>query len=70
MSDENLPTNVPWWLSLIKWALIVYATGAALTFVFFFAMLAFALNSISQALGLSVIAGVFWPFGIYLWLFP
>lgn len=70
MSNESVPINVPWWQSLIKWAFIIYATGAALTFLFFFAMLAFTLNSILQALVLSVMAAAFWPFGIILWLFP
>jgi hypothetical protein len=66
MSDKNVPINDPWWKSLIKWTVIIYGGGAAITFLISVVVFANALTSISQALGLATFHAAFWPLFIFL----
>lgn len=66
MSDENVPANDPWWKVAIKWTVIIYGIGAAITFLISLVVFGSALTSISQALGLAIVYAAFWPLFIIL----
>jgi hypothetical protein len=61
MSPENAPIKEPWWILIIKWTVIIYAGGAAITFLIVLLIVGTALTSIGQALGLSILYAAVWP---------
>ena len=68
MLDQNAPTSQPLWKLIIKWTVLIYAGGAAITFVMGLTIFAGALNSIVQALGLAAFYATLWPFLIFIFL--
>ena len=66
MSDKNVPINDPWWKLVIKWTVIIYVGGAAITFLISLVVFGGVLTSIPQALGLATFYAAFWPLFILL----
>jgi hypothetical protein len=69
MSDENVTINEPWWKLVIKWTVIIYGSGAVITFLISLGIFGGALTSFFQAFVLATFYAMFWPLGIVLLFF-
>jgi hypothetical protein len=51
---RRVPINEPWWKLVIKWMVIIYGAGAAITFVLSFVIYSGGITSIGHVFALSI----------------